>query len=78
MTAPNLAKLAIKIADQAAHISIKSASYHPDDAPGWLNIDVDSRDDCEELKTAASYLELRGRIRRHPKNKHYVKVLPSS
>lgn len=67
--------LAIEIADAQAVCAINSYSYRSNDEK-YKNIDVDSRSEYLELQTCARYLELRGKLKRHPKNKHLVKVLP--
>jgi len=76
-------QMAIEIADDTAVLDIESICRrvkHPESEhgtdPWWDTSDVDPIIDGKYVQRALQYLEGRGRIERHPRSEHIIRILP--
>jgi hypothetical protein len=69
-------RLAHEVAERAARVLIDSCSIlEEEDGREWRNLDDKEFDYLAELDVELKYLELRGILRRHPTERHRVRVL---
>jgi hypothetical protein len=68
--------LAYRIADDAAKIDLESFCYRPSGPESeWLNAkEVDGSEEKKCVRRAVRYLELRGKLKRHPDKPELVQV----
>lgn len=76
-------QMAIEIADETAVLDIESICRrvkHPESEhgtdPWWDTSDADPVIDGRYVQRALQYLEARGRIERHPRYEHIIRILP--
>jgi len=76
---PDTEQLAYKIADEAAESALECncnvvAVAHGRVRTAWLNLALASAEAQEAMQRDARYLELRGKLERHPVNSNLVQL----